>query len=195
MAHGYGMTECPMISQGSPHDSDDQLAYTDGHPVHGCEVSIVSHDGTEAPAGTVGEVRVSGPMLFAGYTDPALDEDAFDEQGRFRTGDLGVMSPDAHLTLTGRLKDIIIRKGENISAKEIEDVLYAHPTVGAAAVIGLPDAERGELVWRRRGDHGGHRRPHVHRDGRGVRSGGPGPPEGARAPRDPRRPAAAQRHP
>ena len=146
VAHGYGMTECPMISQGSPHDSNDQLAHTDGHPVHGCEVSIVSHDGTEAPAGTVGEVRVSGPMLFAGYTDPALDEDAFDEQGRFRTGDLGVMSPDGHVTLTGRLKDIIIRKGENISAKEIEDVLYAHPKVGAAAVIGLPDAERGELV-------------------------------------------------
>ena len=146
VAHGYGMTECPMISQGSPHDSDDQLAHTDGRPVHGCEVAIVSADGTEAPAGVEGEVRVSGPMLFSGYTDPALDADAFDEAGRFRTGDLGVLRADGHLTLTGRVKDIIIRKGENISAKEVEDVLYAHPRVGAAAVIGLPDAERGELV-------------------------------------------------
>ena len=150
VAHGYGMTECPMISQGSPHDSDDQLAYTDGHPVHGCEVSIVAMaaDGGEAPApaGIQGEVRVSGPMLFSGYTDPSLDEAAFDARGRFRTGDLGVLGTDGHLTLTGRVKDIIIRKGENISAKEIEDVLYAHAKVGAAAVIGLTDPQRGERV-------------------------------------------------
>lgn len=150
VAHGYGMTECPMISQGSPHDSDHQLAYTDGRPVHGCEVSIVAMaaDGGEAraPAGVQGEVRVSGPMLFSGYTDPALDRTAFDARGRFRTGDLGVLSPDGHLTLTGRVKDIIIRKGENISAKEIEDVLYAHEKVGSVAVIGLTDRRRGERV-------------------------------------------------
>ncbi len=146
VAHGYGMTECPMISQGSPRDSDDQLAHTDGHPVHGCEVTITAPDGSECPPGTEGEVRVRGPMLFVGYTDAALDVDAFDSRGRFCTGDLGVMRPDGHLTLTGRLKDIIIRKGENISAKEIEDVLYGHPKVAAAAVIGLADTDRGELV-------------------------------------------------
>jgi acyl-CoA synthetase (AMP-forming)/AMP-acid ligase II len=150
VAHGYGMTECPMISQGSPRDTDDQLAHTDGRPVHGCEVSIVavSSDGGEAPAprGVQGEVRVRGPMLFAGYTDPRLDSAAFDKRGRFRTGDLGVLRPDGHLILTGRVKDIIIRKGENISAKEIEDVLYAHDKVGAAAVIGLSDPKRGERV-------------------------------------------------
>ena len=150
VAHGYGMTECPMISQGSPRDSDHQLAYTDGRPVHGCDVSIVAMaaDGGEAPApaGVQGEVRVSGPMLFSGYTDPRLDKDAFDARGRFRTGDLGVLGADGHLTLTGRVKDIIIRKGENISAKEIEDVLYTHDKVGAAAVIGLSDHKRGERV-------------------------------------------------
>ena len=150
VAHGYGMTECPMISQGSPRDTDDQLAHTDGRPVHGCEVSIVAMaaDGGEvpAPAGVQGEVRVEGPMLFAGYTDPSLEARAFDARGRFRTGDLGVRRPDGHLILTGRVKDIIIRKGENISAKEIEDVLYAHDKVAAAAVIGLSDAARGEKV-------------------------------------------------
>ena len=62
VAHGYGMTECPMIAQGSPHDSDDQLAHTDGHPVYGCDVSVVSFDGTEVAAGCEGEVRVSGPL-------------------------------------------------------------------------------------------------------------------------------------
>lgn len=146
VAHGYGMTECPMICQGSPWDTDDQLAYTEGRPVLGCEVSIVTADGTDAPRGVEGEVRVKGPMLFKGYTDPALNEGALDEQGRFHTGDLGVMREDGHVTLTGRVKDIIIRKGENISAKEVEDILYTHPKVGAVAAVGLPDRERGERV-------------------------------------------------
>ena len=81
-----------------------------------------------------------------GYTDPALTAEAFDEDGYFRTGDIGHLREDGHVVLTGRLKDIIIRKGENISAKEIEDLLYAHPKVGDVAVIGLPDRERGERV-------------------------------------------------
>ncbi len=144
VAHGYGMTECPMISQGSPDDTDEQLANTDGKPVFGCEVSITDADGNNVDTGTEGEIRVAGSMLFAGYTNPDLD--AFDDQGRFRTGDLGIIRPDGHLVLTGRLKDIIIRKGENISAKEIEDVLYTLPNVAAVAVIGLADPERGERV-------------------------------------------------
>ncbi len=146
VAHGYGMTECPMISQGSPHDTDDQLANTEGHPVEGCEVTVVTSDDTPAAAGQEGEARVRGPMLFKGYTDESLDAAAFDDQARFRTGDLAVLHDDGHLTLTGRVKDIIIRKGENISAKEVEDVLYGHRKVAAAAVIGLPDDERGERV-------------------------------------------------
>ena len=85
-------------------------------------------------------------MVFKGYTDPALDVEAFDDDGWFRTGDLGHLDPDGHVVLTGRLKDVIIRKGENISAKEIEDLLYQHPKVGDVAVIGLPDRERGERV-------------------------------------------------
>ena len=85
-------------------------------------------------------------MVFPGYTDPALTAEAFDDDGYFRTGDLGRLRPDGHLTLTGRLKDVIVRKGENISAKEIEDLLYTHPKVIEVAVIGLPDPTRGELV-------------------------------------------------
>jgi acyl-CoA synthetase (AMP-forming)/AMP-acid ligase II len=85
-------------------------------------------------------------MVAKGYTNPELTEQAFDENGYFRTGDIGHLRPDGHVVLTGRIKDIIIRKGENISAKEIEDLLYAHPGVGDVAVIGLPDRERGERV-------------------------------------------------
>ena len=146
VCHGYGMTEIPMITQGSPTDNDDQLAHTTGTPVTGAEVRIVAEDGSEAPTGVDGEVRVKGPMVTKGYTNPALTAEAFDDAGYFRTGDVGHLRPDGHVVLTGRLKDIIIRKGENIAAKEIEDLLYAHPKVGDVAVIGLPDRERGERV-------------------------------------------------
>jgi acyl-CoA synthetase (AMP-forming)/AMP-acid ligase II len=146
VVHGYGMTEVPMISNGSPHDTDEQLANTDGKPVDGADVRIVTLDGRIAGADEEGEVRVKGPMVFHGYTDPSLDADAFDADGYFRTGDLGRLRGDGHLTLTGRLKDVIVRKGENISAKEIEDLLYTHPKVVEVAVIGLPDPQRGERV-------------------------------------------------
>ena len=146
VCHGYGMTEIPMITQGSPTDSDDQLAHTTGKPVTGADVRIVLEDGSLASAGVDGEVRVKGPMVAKGYTNAELTEQAFDENGYFRTGDIGHLRPDGHVVLTGRIKDIIIRKGENISAKEIEDLLYAHPGVGDVAVIGLPDRERGERV-------------------------------------------------
>jgi acyl-CoA synthetase (AMP-forming)/AMP-acid ligase II len=146
VVHGSGMTEVPMISNGSPTDSDEQLANTDGKPVEGADVRIVTLDGRVAGPGVEGEVRVRGPMVFHGYTDPDLTAQAFDAEGYFRTGDLGKLRADGHLTLTGRLKDVIVRKGENISAKEIEDLLYTHPKVVEVAVIGLPDATRGEKV-------------------------------------------------
>jgi acyl-CoA synthetase (AMP-forming)/AMP-acid ligase II len=140
------MTEVPMISNGSPHDTDEQLANTDGKPVDGADVRIVTLDGRRAGPEEEGEVRVKGPMVFHGYTDPELTREAFDQDGYFRTGDLGRLRADGHLTLTGRLKDVIVRKGENISAKEIEDLLYTHPKVVEVAVVGLPDPERGERV-------------------------------------------------
>ncbi|MBL7495157.1 AMP-binding protein [Frankia sp. CNm7] len=161
VAHGYGMTEIPMITQGSPADSDDALMHSEGAPLPGVEVRVVRSDRTDstdgadgadgtgetvAPVGVEGEVRVRGVTVCAGYTDPAATAAAFDADGWFRTGDLGFLRPDGHVTLTGRLKDVIIRKGENVSAKEVEDLLYQHPKVAAAAVIGLPDTERGELV-------------------------------------------------
>jgi acyl-CoA synthetase (AMP-forming)/AMP-acid ligase II len=146
LVHGYGMTEVPMMAMGSPHDTDEQLAYTDGKPVLGAEIRIVKDDGTVAGPDEEGEVRLRGPVVCVGYTDPAADAEAFDSDGWFRTGDLGVLRPDGHLRLTGRLKDVIIRKGENISARELEDVLFNHPNVGDVAVIGVPDEERGELV-------------------------------------------------
>ncbi|WP_327696723.1 class I adenylate-forming enzyme family protein [Streptomyces sp. NBC_00459] len=135
LTHGYGMTEVPMITMGSPDDTVENLATTEGRPPEGMEIRVVE-----------GEVRLRGEAVCQGYLDPAQTAEAFDADGFLRTGDLGFLTGSGHLVLTGRLKDVIIRKGENISAKEIEDLLHTHPGVGDVAVVGLPDAERGELV-------------------------------------------------
>ncbi|MFJ8633978.1 class I adenylate-forming enzyme family protein [Streptomyces sp. NPDC093568] len=135
LTHGYGMTEVPMITMGAPDDTAENLATTEGRPPRGMEIRIVD-----------GEVRLRGEAVCRGYLDPAQTAAAFDEEGFLRTGDLGRLTGSGHLVLTGRLKDVIIRKGENISAKEIEDLLHRHPAVGDVAVIGLPDPERGERV-------------------------------------------------
>ena len=83
----------------------------------GVELKLVKLDGTVAAVGEEGEVRAKAPQLMLGYLDCRLDADAFDEEGFFRTGDLGVLNERNMLTITGRLKDIIIRKGENISGQ------------------------------------------------------------------------------
>jgi cyclohexanecarboxylate-CoA ligase len=144
--HGWAMTEAPMICCGRPDDTDEQLAETEGRPVHGAEVRTVDADGRPLGPGEEGELSVRGPMLTRGYADPALDAASFDADGWFRTGDVGRLRADGHLLITGRKKDIIIRKGENISAREVEDVLYQHPRIRAVAVIGVPDRQRGERV-------------------------------------------------
>ncbi|MEW1691016.1 class I adenylate-forming enzyme family protein [Streptomyces sp. NPDC091265] len=146
LTHGYGMTEVPMITMGSPDDTPAQLAETEGRPPEGMEIRITDEEGKPLPYGTDGEVRLRGEAVCQGYLNPAASDSAFDAEGFLITGDVGHLRPSGHLVLTGRLKDIIIRKGENISAKEIEDLLARHPGVGDAAVIGLPDEERGERV-------------------------------------------------
>ncbi|GAA2408287.1 cyclohexanecarboxylate-CoA ligase [Streptomyces pulveraceus] len=146
LTHGYGMTEVPMITMGDPEDTAEHLAGTEGRPPAGMEIRITDEDGEPLPRGTDGEVRLRGAAVCAGYLDPVASAAVFDAEGFLITGDVGHVRESGHLVLTGRLKDIIIRKGENISAKEIEDLLHRHPDVGDTAVIGLPDRERGELV-------------------------------------------------
>ena len=101
-------------------------------------------DDRECGPGDEGELRVKGPQVCLGYLDASLDAAAFDDDGWFRTGDLGVVDEGGWVSITGRLKDIIIRKGENISAKEIEDLLHAHQKIADVAVIGRPDPASGE---------------------------------------------------
>jgi acyl-CoA synthetase (AMP-forming)/AMP-acid ligase II len=141
---GYGLTEAPILTMNHHDAPDDVLAGTEGPAVAGTRLRLVTADGKEAGVGEEGEVRAKGPQVTLGYLDRALDAAAFDEDGWFRTGDLGTLDADGNLTITGRLKDVIIRKGENISAKEVEDLLFTHPKVADAAVVGLPDPASGE---------------------------------------------------
>jgi cyclohexanecarboxylate-CoA ligase len=141
---GYGLTEAPIVVMATTTDPDQKLADTEGPPTPGVTLRVVTLEGSDAPAGVEGEIRLQGPQVIRGYLDPALDADAFDDQGFFRSGDLGIVDAEGFVTITGRLKDIIIRHGENISAKEVEDLLYLHPAVADVAVIGLPDPTTGE---------------------------------------------------
>ncbi|MCB5911719.1 class I adenylate-forming enzyme family protein [Streptomyces pinistramenti] len=134
LAHGYAMTEAPMVTMGDPLEHADHLATTEGRPPPGMEIRIAPDSG---------EILLRGPAVCRGYLD---EPPPFDADGFLPTGDLGRLTPAGHLVLTGRLKDIIIRKGENISAREIEDLLHLHPDIADAAVIGLPDETRGERV-------------------------------------------------
>ncbi|HLW18001.1 MAG TPA: AMP-binding protein [Actinomycetota bacterium] len=143
---GYGLTESPILTMASADDGDQALANTEGRAMRGVDLRVVTMEGKVAGIGEEGEIRAKAPQLMRGYLDMALDKDAFDEDGYFRTGDLGKLDADGNVTITGRLKDIIIRKGENISAKEVEDLLFQHPKVADVAVIGLPDPASGEIA-------------------------------------------------
>ena len=141
---GYGLTEAPILTMAAITDSDDELARSEGKPMPGVDIRLVKPDGTPAGEGEDGEIRAKAPQLMKGYLDSSLDAEAFDIEGYFRTGDLGRFDDQGNLIITGRLKDIIIRKGENISAKELEDMLFRHPKIADVAVIGLPDQASGE---------------------------------------------------
>jgi acyl-CoA synthetase (AMP-forming)/AMP-acid ligase II len=142
----YGSSEHPTISSGTVEDPLAKRAGTDGAVLPGNQVRLVDDDGSDVPPGAEGEIVSRGPELFLGYTDPVLDADAFLPGRWFRTGDIGRLDADGYLTITDRKKDIIIRGGENISSKEVEDVLTEHPAVLDAAAIGLPDERLGERV-------------------------------------------------
>ncbi|CPR12927.1 AMP-binding protein [Mycobacterium bohemicum DSM 44277] len=137
----YGCTEVPVATVGAPRpDEAERAAATDGRPGI-AEIRIVANDA--APDGD-GEICVRGPQMLTGYRHPEDDADSFDAAGFFRTGDLGRWVDGEYLVVTGRAKDVIIRNGENISAKEVEDLLADHPGIAEIAVVGVPDERTGE---------------------------------------------------
>jgi acyl-CoA synthetase (AMP-forming)/AMP-acid ligase II len=141
---GYGSTEHPVVSWGHPLDPLELRIHSDGQLMPDVEIRCVDEDDLQVANGEVGEIMSRGPGLMSGYLDKELDKDVLCD-GWYRSGDLGRVS-DGVLTVTGRKKDVIIRGGENISSREIEDVLATHPAVAEIAVIGLPDDRYGERV-------------------------------------------------
>jgi len=139
VARGYGSTEYPTATQAWVSDPLAWRAETDGRAAEGTELRIVDEEGCELPNGERGELHVRGPELFTGYLVPPPDEEVFDAEGWFATGDMARLDSRGQLTIEGRKKDIILRGGENISVKEVEDHLYTHPKIADVAIVAMPD--------------------------------------------------------
>jgi acyl-CoA synthetase (AMP-forming)/AMP-acid ligase II len=142
----YGATEGPSLTSSAPEDPLAKRAHTDGRPIGGAQLRILDALGADVAPGEEGEVAVVSPESFVGYDNPADNALAFTPDGWFLSGDIGRIDADGYLTITDRKKDIIIRGGENISSKEVEDVLARHPAVLEAAVVAAPDERYGERV-------------------------------------------------
>ncbi len=145
ITEGYGLTETsPVASWCLPHEYRWKSV---GRAVPGVHFRIVSAEGTTVAADVDGEVRIKGPNVMRGYFNlPDETAAAFDDDGWFRTGDQGRLDADGHLSITGRIKEMLIIGGENVFPREIEDVLNHHPLIKDCAVIGLPDGVRGEVA-------------------------------------------------
>jgi acyl-CoA synthetase (AMP-forming)/AMP-acid ligase II len=130
----YGSTEHPSITACLIDDAEVKRLTTDGKALPGVEIRLDDD----------GEISSRGPDCFLGYTDPELTTSVFDDEGWYRTGDVGVLDDDGYLAITDRISDIIIRGGENISAAEIEELLAKLEAVAEVAVVAAPDVRLGE---------------------------------------------------
>ncbi len=144
----FGQTESSAsITHAFRGDSIDQKALTVGYPLPHLEIKVIDAERRVVPRGAPGEICVRGFCVMREYFDmPRQTAETIDQEGWLHTGDIGVLRPDGYVQITGRLKEMIIRGGENIFPREIEDLLSAHADVAEAAVIGLPDREWGEQV-------------------------------------------------
>jgi long-chain acyl-CoA synthetase len=143
IVEGYGLSECTVCCTLNPlHGA--RKAGTVGLPLPGVDVGVVDGEDRLLPAGQAGEVVVRGPNVMRGYLGRPGETAEVLRGGWLHTGDVGRFDEDGYLTLVDRVKDLIIRGGENIYPKEIEDALYGHPAVLEAAVVGQPDAVFGE---------------------------------------------------
>jgi fatty-acyl-CoA synthase len=146
---GYGQTEsAPAVTMSAPNDPLDLRISTIGKTMPCTEIKIASIlDGTTVARGEQGELCARGYMVMNGYDkDAEATTRAIDEEGWLHTGDLGVMREDGYIHLTGRARDLIIRGGENVYPREVEEFLYTHPKVAEVQVVGIPDERLGEVI-------------------------------------------------
>jgi fatty-acyl-CoA synthase len=148
MTVGYGQTECsPIITISRSDDSVERRVSTVGQACANTEVKIVSLNGETVQTGEAGELCTRGYLVMKGYDqDPEATRHAIDEDGWLHTGDLATMDEDEYFRITGRAKDMIIRGGENVYPREVEEFLHRHPKVADVQVVGIPDMKLGEVV-------------------------------------------------
>jgi fatty-acyl-CoA synthase len=128
-------------------DSVERRVSTVGCTCPETEIKIISAEGATVPIGEQGELCARGYAIMPGYDqDPDATARAIDSESWLHTGDLATMRPDGYFRITGRLKDMIIRGGENIYPREVEEFLYTHPKIADVQVVGLPDERLGEIV-------------------------------------------------
>jgi cyclohexanecarboxylate-CoA ligase len=139
----WGMTEVLSGTLTEPVRAQEKSANTDGRSLEGMEVKVVDANGRVVPRGQSGRLLIRGAQMFKGYYKrPELP--SFDSEGWFDSGDLAYMDEDGYIRISGRVKDVLIRGGENVPVVEIENLLYKHPAVAAVAVVGFPDPRLGE---------------------------------------------------
>jgi long-chain acyl-CoA synthetase len=143
---GYGLSETSPVASFN-HPDRPRKPGTIGQPISGVEMRVQDDDGSPLPAGEIGEIAVRGHNVMKGYWQrPGETAEVLSQEGWFRTGDLGVMDSDGYFSIVDRKKDMIIRGGLNVYPREVEEVLYEHPAVAEAAVMGVPDEMLGEEV-------------------------------------------------
>jgi long-chain acyl-CoA synthetase len=149
---GYGLSETAPVATANPTNSDQRKIGTIGFPIPGTDIKVVDIDTglTELPEGEDGEIAICGPQVMKGYWNrPEEDQNVFreiDGKRYFLTGDIGHMEEEGYFIITDRKKDLILVGGFNCYPREVEEVLYTHPKVANAAVIGVPDPKSGEAV-------------------------------------------------
>jgi acyl-CoA synthetase (AMP-forming)/AMP-acid ligase II/uncharacterized OB-fold protein/putative sterol carrier protein len=142
---GYGLTEATCVSTLNPRDGERKVGSI-GKPLPGQEIRILDEDGRQCPVGTPGEISIRGDAVMKGYYNRPRETAETIRDGFLHTGDVGYMDADGYIFIVDRLKDMIIRGGENIYPKEIDNLLATHPKIQEAATVGVPDATMGEEV-------------------------------------------------
>lgn len=143
---GWGMTEVQLLTTTEPGDPEEKIVLTDGRPFAGNEVRVVDQNGYETSAGEEGDLQCRGSFEFVGYIQGrSFTESNYSGDGWFLTGDRARKDADGFIRITGRSKDIIIRGGENVPVKEVEDLLLRHPKVGSVVLVGVVDDRLGEV--------------------------------------------------
>jgi long-chain acyl-CoA synthetase len=143
---GYGLSETSPVASFN-HPDKERKPGSIGTPIEGVEMQVWDDDGNELPQGEVGEIVIRGHNIMKGYWNrPEANEEAITGEGWFRTGDMATVDEDGYFFIVDRKKDLIIRGGYNVYPREIEEVLYEHPAIQEAAVVGVPHDELGEEV-------------------------------------------------